>query len=164
MDDEQWKEWPRDPRIKVSNKGNVVSYKRGEPYPLKVCHNNCGYQQVSAGYHGSPQLVHRLVADTWIDNPNHYPQVNHINGNKDDNRVDNLEWVTRSENMRHAFRTGLKKPSGGLKATPIRNVETGEIYESQSECARRIGCTQQAISYCLAGKQSTCRGYHLEYV
>ena len=159
MDEEElWKEWPQDPRITVSNKGNVVSYKRGAGYPLKVYHNNGGYQMVNAGdRHNSSQPVHRLVAETWIPNPNHYRDVNHINGDKDDNSVENLEWVTHSENIRHAFRTGL------IKVTPIRVVETGEVFESISECARRIGGDQGTISKCLAGKLSTHKGYHFEY-
>ena len=163
MDEELWREWPRDPRIKVSNKGNVGSCKRGAPYPLKASDNGRGYQVVGAGYHGFPQYVHRMVADTWIPNPNHYEQVNHINGDKDDNRGENLEWVTHSENLRHAVRTGLKKPSGGSKPTPIRIPETGEVFESIRECARRIGGDQGHISACLAGKRSTHRGYHFEY-
>lgn len=160
MDDEEelWREWPQDPSIMVSNLGYVVSCKRGEPYPLKVSHTNGGYQIVNASR--PPQYVHRLVAETWIDNPNHYPEVNHINGDKTDNRVENLEWVTHSENMRHAYRTGLNKAEG----TPIRIVETGETFESISECARRIGATHGQISNCLAGRQSTCHGYHFEYV
>ena len=162
MNDEQWREWPQDPRVLVSNKGNVVSYKRGGAgYPLKVVHNNCGYQMVNASR--SPQYVHRMVADTWIPNPNHYEQVNHINGDKDDNRVENLEWVTQSENLRHAFRTGLKKPSGGRKAIPIRIPETGEVFESIHECAKRIGCSEAHISNCLAGRRSSYRGFHFEY-
>ena len=163
MDEELWRDWPQDPRIKVSNKGNVVSYKRGVGYPLKVWHSNSGYQQVGAGYPRSATYVHRLVADTWMPNPNHYKEVNHINGDKDDNRVENLEWTTRSENLRHAFRTGLKTHTGGHKGTPIRIVETGEVYESLHECARQIGGHQSAISRCLAGKQSTHLGYHFEY-
>lgn len=160
MDDEQWKEWPRDPRIKVSNKGNVISCKKGVCSPLKVMHNNWGYQKVGTG--GSSQLVHRMVAETWLDNPNHYKEVNHINGDKNDNRMENLEWVTHSQNMRHAFRTGLKK--GKAKGTPIRIVETGEVFESIRECTRRIGGDHGNIGRCLAGKQSTHRGYHFEYV
>ena len=160
MDDEQWKEWPQDPRIKVSNKGNVVSHKRGEPYPLKVYYNNCGYQMVGAGHNGRPQYVHRMVAETWIPNPNHHKEVNHINRDKNDNRAENLEWVSHSENLRHAYRTGLRK----AKVTPIRIVETGEIFESISECARRIGGSKHHIWHCLAGERSTHRGYHFEYV
>jgi hypothetical protein len=160
MDEELWREWPQDPRILVSNKGNVVSYKRGAGYPLKGSLSNRGYRQVGAGYHGSTQLIHRMVAETWIPNPNHYKEVNHINGDKTDNRVENLEWVTHSENIRHAFRTGLNKTEG----TPIRIVETDEVFESQSECARRIGGHQPSIAKCLSGKQSTHLGYHFEYV
>ena len=158
MDEELWRDWPQDPRIKVSNKGNVISCKRGVCSPLKVSHNNRGYQQVGAGHHGSPQLVHRMVAETWLDNPNHYKEVNHVNGDKDDNRVNNLEWVTHSQNIRHAMRTGLTK--GG----PIRIVETGEVFESQHECAKQIGGSQGHISNCLAGRRSTHHGYHFEYV
>ena len=157
MDEELWRDWPRDPRVKVSNKGNVISCKRGACSPYKVWDNGHGYQQVGAGR--SPQYVHRMVAETWIDNPNHYKEVNHIDGDKDNNRVENLEWATRGQNIRHSYRTGLNK-----RATPIRIVETDEVFESQAECARRIGVSQGNISDCLAGRRSTCRGYHFEYV
>lgn len=72
-----------------------------------------GYQQVClmVDKKRNPMYVHRLVAMAYIENPYNKPQVNHINGIKHDNRVDNLEWVTCSENIKHAFDTGLKFPA-----------------------------------------------------
>ena len=157
MDDEElWKEWPQDPRIKVSNKGNVIGCKSGVWRPYKVVYNNHGYQMVGASR--PMPYVHRMVAETWLDNPNNYRDVNHINGVKDDNRVENLEWVTHSQNLSHAYRTGLHS-----KANPIRIVETDEVFDSIRECARQIGCAPSNISECLAGRQLTCHGYHFEY-
>lgn len=72
--------------------------------------------------------VHRLVANAFISNPMNKPCVNHINGNKKDNRVDNLEWCTYSENQKHAIETGLFKdkcennPMAKLKNTDIPNI------------------------------------------
>lgn len=62
-------------------------------------------------------MVHRLVAQTFIDNPNSHPAVNHINGVKTDNEATNLEWCTYSENMQHAYRTGLME---GIKTRKRR--------------------------------------------
>ena len=64
---------------------------------------------------GRTIVVHRVVAATWVPNPKNKPFVNHINGNKADNRAENLEWCTTSENLLHAYRTGLEKKQLGQK-------------------------------------------------
>ena len=67
--------------------------------------------------------VHRLVAMAFLPNPNNLPQVNHKDGNKQNNSVDNLEWCEQSYNMKHAFKTGLEKPSEKQKAAVRKTNE-----------------------------------------
>lgn len=64
----------------------------------------------------SKKLVHRLVAQEFLENPTEKEQVNHIDGNKSNNYLSNLEWVTRSENVKHAYLIGLKKPTKKVRA------------------------------------------------
>lgn len=156
-----WKRYPKDPDITVSDDGRILSYKRGEFRDLKPNDNGCGYLRVGVG-HGNPIYVHRIVAETFIENPDpeRKTQVNHIDGNKYNNSSDNLEWCTPVENNRHAFATGLKKPSPGRGVTI---VETGETFESEAECARRINGIQGNIAKCLSGERHTHRGYHFIY-
>ena len=76
-------------------------------------------------------LVHRLVAEAFILNPNRLPEVNHIDGNKQNNSVDNLEWCTRSQNTSHAFKTGLRNYNG------CKNPHS-KLTQSDVETIRRI--------------------------
>ena len=94
---------------KVNAKNNSTRIKKEKI--LKKATYSWGYEYVclSVNVKREKKKVHRLVAETFIPNPNNLPQVNHINGVKNDNRVSNLEWCNNSENMKHMYR--LKKIS-----------------------------------------------------
>lgn len=115
--------------------------------------------------------IHRLVAKAFIQNPNNYPQVNHINGDKQDNRVENLEWCTAKQNTHHALKNGLKTTCGHSPGRPIKitNAKTKEefFFSSVNEASRFIGCD---IDFTLhhkvgkRGKRYTIKGYYADYI
>lgn len=102
-------------KYSISDDGHIVNKLTGH-YP-KTRINNWGYEAIPLNYKGdqTTQYIHRLVALTFIPNPNNYPEVNHIDGNKRNNCYSNLEWTTSSKNQKHAFEMGLQnKPKGEL--------------------------------------------------
>lgn len=106
MQDEIWKNTEYDGYM-VSNKGRIKSKNK----VLSRNDNGHGYLSVmmSIKNHHFRRYVHRLVAKAFVENPNNYPQINHKDGNKQNNNADNLEWVTQKMNNRHAWATGLCK-------------------------------------------------------
>lgn len=166
-----WKPISECPDYEISDCGDVRNSTTGRV--LKPYRNN-GYSHVvlcdSIGHHR--RSVHRLVATEFLENPKNYPMVNHLDGDRTNNRVDNLEWCTQSENMKHAYRTGLQKPirsqieyslskAREINMRPVKNIETGIIYESIAECARQEDISHSSVSTHLSGKVKRCR---FEYV
>ena len=144
----------------ITKDGLVVNKKTNRI--LKMSLQTTGYNQVCLSIKGVSKAftVHRLVAENHIKNPNNYPCVNHINGIKTDNRVENLEWITYSDNHKHAFKLGLKKPPM-YACKRVLNTENGIIYNSATEVAKLIGMKKQDLFNRLNGGalNQTCYVY-----
>lgn len=117
---------------------------------LEFCPHPGGYKAVSLC--GNKQLVHRLVAEAYIPNPNNFDTVDHIDGIKTHNYIKNLQWMSRGDNTKKAHD---KK---------VMCVETGEIFDSFIAAAKSINRDKSGISACIRGKQKTCGGYHWKVV
>lgn len=151
------------PTYCASSEGVIINKKTGRI--LKSSPDTSGYMTVhlTENGRGYTKRVHRLVAEAFLEQPcDEANQVNHINGDKNDNRLSNLEFVTPSENMRHSYDNGLNHWEG-YNETPVRIVETGEVFKSQAECARNIGGSQSNINACLMGRRRSHLGFHYEY-
>lgn len=89
------------------------------------------------------KLVHRLVAEAFLPNPNNYPVVNHIDGDRANAHVDNLEWCSQKDNVMHGI---YVSPVGNRPRCKVKCVETGEEYPSVSEAARANGFNRNRFS------------------
>lgn len=128
LKDEVWKTVPNFPNYQVSNYGHV----RNQKQIIKAFPNNHGYLKVNFWKNHKPttKTVHKQVALLFVENPNNYPEVNHKDGNKLNNRSDNLEWCTRSHNNAHALRSGLRKNPNPKALTKEQEKEARELYEN----------------------------------
>lgn len=132
---------------------------------LKAAPGTQGYLVVSLERSSTVKRVHRLVAQAFIPNPCNKPFINHIDGNVANNRVDNLEWCTNSENQLHASKV-LHHKQGAYQNKPIRCVETGEVFENSFRAANEIRYMANNIRMAANPKypRKTCMGYHWEFV
>lgn len=124
------KQIPSHPDYCATTTGDII----GPKGILQKHTNKHGYQEINIK--DKSFLVHRLVAETFLPNPDNLPVVNHINGIKNDNRVENLEWCTQQYNLQHAWDTGLNHPS-----TKYGILVDGMYYPSIREACSRLGLT-----------------------
>lgn len=148
---ERWKQINEYENYFVSNLGNV---KNSRGRHLKTELSNTGYYRVHLSKHGKARhiAVHRLVASAFLDNPNNLKLVNHKDGNKLNNTLENLEWVTYSQNLQHAYDSKLRignlgERNGGVKLTKLEVIEIRKLYKKQSK---------EYGSYALARKFNVC--------
>lgn len=113
------------------------------------------YMRCTIWINGKSKTIsqHRILAEHFIDNPECKQQVNHKNGIKSDNRLDNLEWVTQSENSIHSFANGLQKPTRPHMRKVI-NIDSKKIYECISDAAKDIGVSIGHLNLMLNGKKN----------
>lgn len=120
------------------------------------------------------QYIHRLIAETFIDNPLNKKEVNHIDGVRTNNRLSNLEWVTRSENHFHRYKV-LKKKGVNFGKTGVLNWRSKKVqkfdlewnlletYPAVMEAMRITGINEASIRACIYGKQKTAGGFKWKY-
>lgn len=156
----------------VSSMGRFKSLKYGKERIMKLIKDSNGYLQVQLCKNGKVilYLVHRLVAQAFIDNPDNLPQVNHKNENKADNRVENLEWCDRKYNINYGTgrQRSAEKRLNGTQSKPVYQYSLdGEFvaeYPSTNEVERQLGYDQGYISKCCNGKCKTSYGYKWSFI
>lgn len=154
---ERWEDIKGYNAYQVSDRGRIKSHNgrwSKKSKILKPVDNSYGYKRVTLVKGGEKKnvYIHRIVAETFIPNPNRKRCINHKDGNKSNNRSDNIEWCTHQENTEHMYKKlGVRMPSGENHwASKLTNKEVLEIRVAdgtQKEIASKYGISRSAVSF-----------------
>lgn len=157
-------------RYQVSNRGNVKSLNynhTGKIKNLKFRKPNTynQYMTIELCKNNKKEVffIHRLVAEAFIPNPRKMPVVNHIDGNKTNNKSDNLEWCSYSSNVRHAYDTRLIKQKNRAVNQYSLDGKYIKSWNGVREVQRNLGYSSGALCDCCKGRQKTAYGYVWKY-
>lgn len=167
------------PGYEVTSDGMVYSSRSGRF--LKPSRQTNGYLSVELAGDGGRKrvLVHRIVAKAFVPNPDNLPQVNHINERRDDNRAENLEWVTPWQNIHHGTciarrmahtdystesRKQLARNMSRRTWKKTKNIDTGEVFPNAMEASRAYGVPHSNICECGRGLRKSAGGYHWAFI
>lgn len=149
----------------VSNLGRIKRVETDRI--LKACKDKGGYLRVNLSKNSvtSTNTLHRLVAEAFIPNTDNKPEVNHIDEDKTNNSINNLEWSTRKYNLNHGTRNKRisKTQSIPIIATNIKTGESTEFYGT-NDCARHLGLYSSNITRVLKGVSKQTGGYTFKYI
>jgi len=169
------KTWKRIPNYRgylASSEGEILTFNwkgSGQRRVMKPALDNCGYMRTMLKRNDGIThtiKVHRIIASAFIPNPENLPQVNHLNGIRNDNRVKNLEWCTASQNAKHSYflkrssQIGEKNPASILTEKDVLEIRANYVYgrksrheagETKTQIAKRYGCTVHAIKRVIQG-------------
>lgn len=144
---------------KITTNGNckIVHQRSRTGRILVQREQNGGYYIVSISVNGKRKVctVHRLVAKTFLDNTNNFRDVNHKDGNKKNNNIDNLEWISHSDNIKHSYHQLNQK----RHFKSIKCIETGIIYSSCKEASEQTGINRGSINHAISGLYKRAGGF-----
>ena len=156
----RWEKITNRPNYSVSETGLIRNDKTGRI--LKAHLGTSGYYQVMLGRKTSPLYVHRLVAIAFLNNPDKLPQVDHIDGDKTNNNVSNLRWVTVSENCwSFGYRERIENRKKKIIAT---NGNETIMFESRDATAQHFKCNKALIKYNYTYKKGNKKGWRFKLV